>query len=171
MLSSYSILFLFSVLLLSAVNDLNDPSAGPLVQITYCNLILPEYLISTLLNPRWTPRHTHRPRKRKIDPKLPLLLSLVVRLITPLVILSGSTAPPLLIPFNSNFSELDGRRLAHLFCFFLNFSYIFAEYSDSYIVNICGTVGSPFTRVPFAGATTPKILYLVVDVLGPVATL
>ena len=37
-----------------------------------------------------------------------------------------------------HFSELDGRRLARLFCFFLNFSYIFAEYSDSYIVNICG---------------------------------
>ena len=28
-------------------------------------------------------RHTHRPRKRKIAPKQPLLLSLVVRLITP----------------------------------------------------------------------------------------
>ena len=105
-----------------------------------CNLTLPEYLISTLLNPRWTPRHTHRPRKRKIDPKLPLLLSPVVRLTTPLVILSGPTAPPPLIPFNSNFSELDGRRLARLFCFFLNFSYIFAEYSDSYIVNICGII-------------------------------
>ena len=47
-------------------------------------------------------------------------------------------APPPLIPFNSNFRELDGRRLARLFCFFLNFSYIFAVYSDSYIVNICG---------------------------------
>ena len=108
------------------------------IKLVFCNLTLSEYLISTLLNPRWTPRHTHRPRKRKIDPKLPLLLSPVVRLITPLVILSGYTAPPPLIPFNSNFSELDGRRLARLFCFFLNFSYIFAEYSDSYIVNICG---------------------------------
>ena len=34
-------------------------------------------------------------------------------------------APPLLIPYNSNFSELDGRHLARLFCFFLNFSLYF----------------------------------------------
>ena len=120
------------------VKNLRSSTKIRVIETFICNLTLPEYLISTPLNPRWTPRHTHRPRKRKVDPKLPLLLSPVVRLITPLVILSGSTAPPPLIPFNSNFSELDGRRLARLFCFFLNFSYIFAEYSDSYIVNICG---------------------------------
>ena len=60
------------------------------------NHTFPEYLISTLPHPRRMYRHTHRPRKRKIAPKQPLLLSPVVRLITPppLVILPGYTAPP-----------------------------------------------------------------------------
>ena len=56
----------------------------------------PEYLISTMPHPRRIYRHTYRPRKRKNCPKQPLLLSPVVRLITPpppLVILSGYTAP------------------------------------------------------------------------------
>ena len=35
MLSSRSIIFLFSLLFLSALNDLTGPSAGPLAQITY----------------------------------------------------------------------------------------------------------------------------------------
>ena len=62
------------------------------------NHTFPEYLISTIPQPCRIYRHAHRPRKRKIDPKQPLLLSPVVRLITPLVILSGYTAIPLLIP-------------------------------------------------------------------------
>ena len=47
-----------------------------------------------------------------------------------------------------------------------------------YVVCVCVcmyvcvyTIGSPFTRVLFARATKLKMLYLVVDVLGPVATL
>ena len=99
---------------------------GPVI-ILY-NHTFPEYLISTILQPRRMYRHTHRPRKRKIAPKLPLLLSPVVRLITPPCYplrIHGSTATN---PFNSNFGEPDVRRLARCFCFILNFVLIFAEF-------------------------------------------
>ena len=43
-----------------------------------CNLTLPEYLISTLLNPRRTPRHTYIQRKRKKTPQQPFQSSPVV---------------------------------------------------------------------------------------------
>ena len=66
-----------------------------------CNLTFPEYLISTLPHPCRTHRHTHRQRKRKKLPQQPFQLSPVVKLITPLVILPGSTAP-----YSSNSSIL-----------------------------------------------------------------
>ena len=37
----------------------------------FCNLTLPEYLISTLPHPHRTYRHTHRQRKRKKSPNNP----------------------------------------------------------------------------------------------------
>ena len=87
------------------------------------NHTFPEYLISTIPHPRRIYRQTHRPRKRKIAPKQPLLLSPVVRLITPpcypLRIHGSNTTNP----FNSNFGELDVRRLARCFCFILNFMF------------------------------------------------
>ena len=49
----------------------------------FYNHTFPEYLISTLPHPRRMYRHTHRPRKQKIAPKQPLLLSPVVTIITP----------------------------------------------------------------------------------------
>ena len=97
------------------------------LKVSY-NHTFPEYLISTILQPRRIYRHTHRPRKRKIAPKQPLLLSPVVRLITPpcyplRIHCSTTTNPP-----NSNFGERDVRRLARCFCFILNFVLIFAEF-------------------------------------------
>ena len=89
----------------------------------FYNHTFPEYLISTILQPRRIYRHTHRPRKRKIAPKQPLLLSPVVRLINPPCYplrIHGSTTTK---PLNSNFGELDVRRLARCCCFILNFMF------------------------------------------------
>ena len=109
-----------SVLFFSAVTAV---SGGCYPLSTFYNHTFPKYLISTILQPRRMYRHTHRPRKRKIAPKLPLLLSPVVRLITPPCYplrIHGSTASN---PFNSNFGEPDVRRLARCFCFILNFMF------------------------------------------------
>ena len=62
------------------------------------NFNIPEYLISTPLIPaEHTDIHTDRENEKKL-PQQPFQLSPVVRLITPLVILSGYTAPHPLIP-------------------------------------------------------------------------
>ena len=90
------------------------------------NHTFPEYLISTLPHPRRMYRHTHRPRKQKIAPKQPLLLSPVVRLITPPPhpcyppwIHSSTTNKTL----NSNFGERGVGYLARCFFFILNFMF------------------------------------------------
>ena len=87
------------------------------------NHTFPEYLISTVPHPCQMYRHTHRPRKRKIDHKQPLLLSPVVRLFTPPCYpprIHGSTTNKSL---NSNVGEPDVRRLARCFFFILNFMF------------------------------------------------
>ena len=97
----------------------------PVILFIY-NHTLPEYLISTLLYPRrigYTDIHTDRENENL--PQQPFLLSLVVMLITPPCYPSRiyHSIPTNLL--NSNFGELDGRRLARLFCFILNFEFKF----------------------------------------------
>ena len=113
----------YNIAQISCCRKVSTPEFTPSNQIY--NHTFPEYLISTLPHPRRMYRHTYRPRKRKIAPKQPLLLSSVVRLITPpcyLPRIHGSTTNS---PLNSNFGEPGVGRLARCFFFILNFMFEF----------------------------------------------
>ena len=103
------------------------------------NHTFPEYLISTLPHPRRMYRHTHRPRKRKIAPKQPLLLSPVVRLITPPCYPPWIHCSTTNKTLDSNFGEPGVGRLARCFFFILNFMLVWS-FRDGVSIVIRGCV-------------------------------